>query len=136
MKDPDETSAMFEDFGGDRITLGLDVVIGEDRRPYMATSGWQKVSDKTAENILNLYIKKGLKFILCTDIAKDGMLKGPNIDLYSYLATKYPDLNFLASGGVSSIEDLKAVKKAGVKGAIIGKALYEGRISLAEALKC
>jgi phosphoribosylformimino-5-aminoimidazole carboxamide ribotide isomerase len=122
--------------GADRVTLGLDLQADEDGTFYVAISGWQEQSRIKAADLLDPLLDEGLQQVLCTDIARDGMLEGPNHSLYQYLANTYPSLSFLASGGVRNASDLRTLQRDGAGGAIIGRALYEGRLSLEEALQC
>ena len=80
-------------------------------------------------------MEKGIKQIFCTDVSKDGKLEGPSTDLYKNIIQKFPDLHFIASGGVSNLKDIEELEKMGCKAAIIGKAIYEGRISLSDLKK-
>lgn len=112
-------------YGGDKILLGADV-----NNKKIAISGWTEQTEITVFDFLKTFSEKGLTQAFCTDISKDGLLAGPSVDLYQEIIIRFPELYFIASGGVSSIEDLVQLKKAGCKGAIIGKAIYEGKISL------
>ncbi len=136
LQDPKLTKRLFETFGGEHITLGLDVMLDEAGEPRVATHGWQQVSSISAHEVLDRYLSMGLNQVLCTDISRDGMMKGPNFSLYKTLQTQYPHLCILASGGMHEVGDIRQLKKDGIGGAIIGKALYEGTISLEEALRC
>ena len=100
----------------------------------MATQGWATLSDMSLWDLLDQY--PNAKHILCTDIARDGVLQGVNLNLYRECQRRYPNLKFQASGGVASLEDLKQLRAMEIAGVIIGKALYEKRFSLEEALKC
>mgnify|MGYP001170807972 FL=1 len=102
----------------------------------VAIHGWQEVSTTSADQLLKIYQTAGVTNILCTDISKDGMLTGPNFDLYRQLQQNWPDLDFIASGGIHSLDDLAHLKQDNTSGVIIGKALYEGRFNLKEALQC
>lgn len=113
-------------YSAERIILGADVL---NRK--IATSGWQDINEIDVSNFIADYQKEGIKYVICTDISKDGVLKGPSTNLYKELLTIIPEINLIASGGVTTIEDLRELKQAGVYGAIIGKAIYENRISLA-----
>lgn len=125
---PDLVRAFFEEFGHDRITLSLDVrlVAGV---PVVATAGWTEDSGRSLWDVAALYPRA--RHLLLTDIGRDGMLAGPNFDLLDEAAGRLPHLAIQASGGISSLDDLRRLRTAG---AIIGKALWEGRIGLAEAL--
>lgn len=136
VKAPQLTQELFREFGGARLTLGLDLCLDPRGQPLVATEGWQKLSDKTALDLVDSLSEVGLEQVLCTDIGRDGMLEGPHLELYQSLLGQCPGLCWLASGGVSCLDDLKNLKKLGLGGAIFGKALYEGRISLEEALLC
>jgi phosphoribosylformimino-5-aminoimidazole carboxamide ribotide isomerase len=131
VEDPDTTSALFDGFGGDRITLALDVRI-EAREPIVATRGWVAGSGRSLWEIAGLY--PAARHLLVTDISRDGMLSGPNLDLIARTAAALPHLALQASGGVATLNDLDRIRDAGAAGAIVGKALWEGRIALAEAL--
>ncbi|MBS1668512.1 MAG: 1-(5-phosphoribosyl)-5-[(5-phosphoribosylamino)methylideneamino]imidazole-4-carboxamide isomerase [Bacteroidetes bacterium] len=114
-------------FGADRFLLGADV-----KEEKIAVSGWLEKTDIWVYDFMEKYIQHGIQQIFCTDVSKDGKLEGPSIDLYKNIISKFPKLHFIASGGVSSVIDLDALQEAGCKGAIVGKAIYEGRISLKE----
>jgi phosphoribosylformimino-5-aminoimidazole carboxamide ribotide isomerase len=111
----------------DKMILGLDLKDGK-----MAYGGWLETSDAPIEEFLNPMTEAGLQTILSTDIARDGMLSGPNIEMYADLQKRFPRLNWIASGGVSSIEDLQNLKDHQLYGVVVGKAYYEGRIGLNE----
>lgn len=122
-------------FGRDRIVLALDVkAAGVDWR--VATHGWQNDSGRTLFEVIDGYGADSLRHVLCTDIGRDGLLGGANLDLYRELKGRYPRLEIQASGGVASLDDLRALRATGMDGAVIGKALFEGRFTLAEALAC
>lgn len=114
---------------GDRIVVGIDAKDG-----MVAVSGWEEVSDVSALELAKQMEKIGVKTIIYTDIATDGMLSGPNVSAMKEMA-EYTTMDVVASGGVTSLEDLKELSKTGVEGAIIGKALYTGHIDLKEAIK-
>jgi len=114
-------------YGAEKMILGADVKDGK-----IAISGWLENVNIALNSFLTNYINHGIKHVICTDIDKDGMLKGTAIQLYKQLSTSFPKLDFIASGGISSKEDLKELKKLNIGGAIIGKALYENKITLKE----
>lgn len=114
---------------GEKIAVGADVKDG-----YIAIKGWVEKSEYSLEDFLNKMQKIGVKAVICTDISKDGAMKGTNLELYKELSEKY-SLEIVASGGVSSMDDVKALKEIGVWGAIIGKAYYTGAIDLKEAIE-
>jgi phosphoribosylformimino-5-aminoimidazole carboxamide ribotide isomerase len=111
----------------DKMILGLDLKDGK-----MAYGGWLETSDAPIEEFLNPMIEAGLQTVLSTDIARDGMLSGPNVEMYADLQKRFPRLNWIASGGVSSVEDLQYLKEQQLYGVVVGKAYYEGKISLGE----
>ncbi len=114
---------------GDKIAVGADVKDG-----FVAIKGWTENSDKNVFDFCSEMSDIGVKTIICTDISKDGALKGANAELYRELSAKFP-VNFTASGGVSSLDDIKALKSIGLYGAIIGKAYYTGDIDLKKAIE-
>ena len=114
---------------GDKIAVGLDIKDG-----FIAIKGWTEKSQFTLYEFCEKLQKIGVKTIICTDISKDGAMHGTNVGLYSELSEKY-DMNIIASGGVSSIEDIKRLSTLGIYGAIIGKAYYIGAIDLKEAIE-
>jgi phosphoribosylformimino-5-aminoimidazole carboxamide ribotide isomerase len=114
-------------FGADKFLLGADV---KDEK--IAVSGWLEKTDIWIYDFIQKYIEHDVQQIFCTDVSKDGKLEGPAINLYKNIIDKFPDLHFIASGGVSSLRDLEELKEIGCKGAIVGKAIYENRISLKE----
>ncbi len=114
-------------FGPDKFLLGADV-----KDKMIAIHGWLETSDKSVVDFIGNYISKGVKQIFCTDVSKDGKLEGPSVELYTEIITQFPDLYFIASGGVASISDLHKLDEAGCHAAIVGKAIYENRVSLQE----
>ncbi len=114
-------------FGGDRVILGADVL---DKK--IMVSGWQEETDIDVFAFLRHYVDQGLKYVICTDISKDGMLAGPAIGLYKEILHEFPGIKLIASGGVSSFEDLVQLREAGLHAAILGKAIYEGRVTLSQ----
>lgn len=125
VKNRDQVLAWLSEYGAERLILGADV---KDR--MVAIHGWTETSQLSIDDLLKDYLTAGLKYVICTDISTDGMLSGPNIDLYKELIRDYPTLQLIASGGVSSAEDLDELKSGGLYGAIVGKAIYENRVSL------
>jgi phosphoribosylformimino-5-aminoimidazole carboxamide ribotide isomerase len=112
--------------GQEKLILGADCI---DRK--VSTGGWLENSDKEIISFISGYRSKGVKYTICTDIGKDGMLQGPSVSLYKDILGKVK-INLIASGGISSLRDIEDIKEAGCEGVIIGKAIYEGRISLNE----
>lgn len=115
-------------YGSDKIILGADVNTEMNNR--IAIFGWQEDSSEEVLPFIQKYINEGLKHVICTDISKDGMLAGPGIELYQQILTEVDDVKLIASGGVTFFNDLIKLKEIGCEGAIIGKAIYEGTISL------
>lgn len=114
-------------YGSEKIILGAD---SKDGR--ISVNGWQEESVQELLPYLEEYVKHGVRKVLCTDVHKDGMLQGPSIDLYRQILEAQPNLYLMASGGVSSLDDIVELDKAGLPAVIIGKALYEGRFTLKE----
>ena len=117
-------------YGPDRVILGADV-----RNGKISINGWKEDSEEDLLPFLKKYVDAGVKNVLCTEISKDGTLAGPAIDLYREVMNAYPGLHLIASGGVSSIDDIKALDKAGIPAVVFGKAIYEGRIDLENLIK-
>lgn len=129
-KQPKEFVDWIWQFGEEQLILGADV---KDKK--IATQGWQEQSEQDLFSFLDFYFEEGIDYVLCTDISKDGMLQGPSIELYQKLIEEYPEIKLIASGGVATIDDLRQLKQIGCYAAIIGKAIYEGKISLQELHK-
>ena len=126
---PDLFLGWLEKYGADRMILGADV-----RNGKISINGWKEDSTEDLLPFLKKYIEAGVKTVLCTEISKDGTLAGPAIGLYQQVMEAYPDLHLIASGGVSSIDDIKALDKAGIPAVVFGKAIYEGRIDLRQLI--
>ena len=128
----DETTFVqwLQTFGADKFLLGADV---KDEK--ITVSGWLEQTDIWIYDFIENYIGKGLTKIFCTDVSKDGALEGPSIELYKSIVEKFPALHFIASGGVSSMNDVYKLQEIGCKGVIIGKAIYEGRVQINELKK-
>lgn len=122
-------------FGAEHFVLALDVNL-KDGLPFVATHGWMKDSGITLDSVLKGFLPYGIKHILVTDISRDGMMQGANCALYGHLSKRYPSLDIIASGGISSLDDIRAVAKAGATSAVAGRALLEGRFSVEEAVAC
>lgn len=127
VKDPERFERWIEQYGIDKIILGADVSQGN-----IAVSGWQEASELDVFSFVNSYYSKGLTRVICTDISKDGMLLGPGFSLYQSLFDRFPKLQLIASGGVTTLDDLTQLQAMGCEGAIIGKAIYEGTLGLEE----
>lgn len=124
VKDPEMVFEWIDKFGS-QIILSADV-----KDEIIQIHGWQQTSSLRLTPFLQSFVDAGLRFVACTDIATDGMLQGPNIELYRHMTTTFPSLNVIASGGVSSLGDIERLKHVGVDGVIVGKAIYEKRIEL------
>ena len=114
-------------FGSSRIVLGADV-----RGRNIAVKGWLETTSMTIETLAERFLPMGLSQAIVTDISRDGMLQGPDTELYVGLQTKYPTIDFTVSGGISSMDDIRALDRVGLRKVIVGKAIYENRISLDE----
>jgi len=123
--DQSEFLSWLEEFGPDQIILGADTL-----NDQIMVSGWQKASAIGLEEFLDFYVGKGIKYVICTDISKDGMMLGPSFDLYKKILERHPSIHLIASGGVIGISDLEKLKDMGMYGAITGKAIYEGKVTL------
>ena len=131
VQEPAATAAFIHEYGGERITLAFDVRL-VDGTPEVATSGWLESSGKTLWDALALY--PDARHILVTDIGRDGMMTGPNLELIAGIVARCPALAVQASGGVASLADLEALRAEGAAAAIVGKALWEQKFGLEEAL--
>ena len=124
---PDLFMGWLEKYGAERIILGADV-----RHGKISINGWKEDSSEDLLPFLKKYVDAGVSNVLCTEISKDGTLAGPAIELYQSMMAAYPELHLIASGGVSSIEDIHALDAAGTPAVVFGKAIYEGKINLNE----
>jgi phosphoribosylformimino-5-aminoimidazole carboxamide ribotide isomerase len=125
VKQPEVLEEWLMEFGGDHFLIGADVL--DDK---IKISGWLEDGGIGIFDFIGKLISLGVTNIFCTDISKDGMMEGPSIDLYEKIMKQYPEINLVASGGVSNLEDVRQLKEIGCSGAIIGKAIYENLISL------
>ncbi|NNV54508.1 1-(5-phosphoribosyl)-5-[(5-phosphoribosylamino)methylideneamino]imidazole-4-carboxamide isomerase [Limnovirga soli] len=117
-------------YGAEKFLLGADV-----KNEKIAIGGWLETTDIWIYDFIEKYMQHGIQQLFCTDVSKDGKLEGPSVDLYKNIITQFPNLQFIASGGVSNLQDLEELALIGCSGAIVGKAIYEGRISLPELMK-
>ncbi len=124
---PELFASWLEKYGADRIILGADV-----RNGKISINGWKEDSAEDLLPFLKYYINKGVVNVLCTEISKDGMLEGPATELYKEVMAEYPKLNLIASGGISSNEDIKELNRYGIPSVVFGKAIYEGKIDMKE----
>ncbi|GGM74654.1 1-(5-phosphoribosyl)-5-[(5-phosphoribosylamino) methylideneamino] imidazole-4-carboxamide isomerase [Dyadobacter beijingensis] len=127
VKQPDLFEHWLKTYGGERIILGADA-----KNEKIAVSGWEEGTAIWVYDFVEEYVEKGVKYTISTDVAKDGLLQGPSFDLYKNLQDKCPDLNIIASGGIAGIEDVEKLAEMNIYGVIIGKAIYENRISLTD----
>ncbi len=127
VKEPELFGEWLEKYSPAKVILGADVKNG-----LISINGWKEEAGDQLMPFLERYINKGVENVLCTDISKDGMLEGPATELYSEIMKQFPDIHLIASGGVSCIEDIEALDKAGIPAVVFGKALYEGRIKMEE----
>lgn len=125
--DPERSMEWLHKYGPEHIVLGADV-----RNGRVSINGWKEDSQEELIPFLDRYLSEGMRNVLCTDISKDGMLQGPAIALYREVMEQYPDCHLIASGGVSSIDDIRALEAAGIPAVVFGKAIYEGKIKLEE----
>ena len=125
VKQPEVFQSWIEQYGTEKIILGADV-----KGTHIATDGWLETSDQTLIDFVTHYQEKGISYVICTDIAKDGMLEGPSFDLYAKILKEVSGIKLIASGGISTFDELPKLAELGCEGTIIGKAIYEGRITL------
>ncbi len=131
VRQPEIFIEWLEEFGGEKMVLGADIKGGK-----VAIQGWLEESQMSIEELMNLFILDGLKHVICTDISRDGMMCGAATELYKGLNAQFPEINMIASGGISKMSDIEELDAAGVQSVIVGKALYEGGISLNELEQC
>ena len=124
---PELFMGWLEKYGAERMILGADV-----RNGKISINGWKEDSEEDLLPFLKKYVEAGVRNVLCTEISKDGTLAGPAIELYQRVMDTYPELHLIASGGVSSIDDIKALNQADIPAVVFGKAIYEGKINLKE----
>ncbi|MBZ2279338.1 MAG: HisA/HisF-related TIM barrel protein, partial [Buchnera aphidicola] len=114
----------------------LDIKINKDNKKEISINGWQDNTNIFLEDMLEYFSDTDLKYVLCTDISKDGTLLGPNVSLYREIVQKFPNIYFQASGGVSQIQDIINLRNSGVKNIIIGRSLLEKKFTIQEAMRC
>ncbi len=127
-------ASWMKEFGAEKIVLALDINIGTDGRPRPALKGWTEESSETLWDVINAY--KDVKTLLVTDISKDGVLGGANVELYKQIMSRYPHIDLITSGGVGTLDHVRALKALKPHGVIIGKALYENKFTLKDAIAC
>ena len=135
VREPNRVLGWLERFGSDRLTVALDARADESGVFRLPTHGWAEASGLALFDLLQRYANAGLRHLLCTDIARDGMLAGLNLRLYREIVERFPDVAVQASGGVATLDDIIYAKAAGCGGAILGKALLDGRFTVADALR-
>lgn len=134
VREPEQVAAWIARFGGERITVALDTRRDDEGRWRLPVHGWTEEGGRELDALAADYTEAGLHHLLCTDIARDGMLSGPNIGLYRHLCARFPQLAVQASGGVREAADLVAASEAGCAGIVLGRALLEGRLELPDLI--
>lgn len=132
VSNPSDVMQWGKTLGTDRLVLAFDVRLDDNNIPRATTHGWQRTSSLSLWELLEQYVQAGFKHVLCTDIARDGALTGPNCELYAEAVRRFPSIQWQASGGVASARDLHALRDCGVAAVISGKALLENKISAEE----
>ena len=127
VRNPELFEGWLKKYGSGKIILGADA-----KNRKIAIGGWEETTGMEVIDFILTYFEKGVRYVICTDVAKDGLLQGPSVELYKEILQAAPGIRLIASGGVSSMKDLEELEKSGVYGAIVGKAFYEGKISLEE----
>ncbi len=130
VKNPEIFKSWLAKFGADKIILGADA-----NNEKVAISGWLEESDKELIPFIQSYLKEGVSYVICTDISKDGMLQGPSFDLYQKILNETTDVKLIASGGISTYDELPRLAEMGCEGTIVGKAIYEHKISMKQIEK-
>lgn len=131
VKEPEVFAEWLRQFGAEHVILGADI---KDEK--IAIHGWLESSDMSVDDLIDRFLPDGLIQVICTDISKDGMLQGPNYALYTRLQGKYDDVDITVSGGISSVGDLYKLNELGLRSVVVGKAIYEGRITFEELKQC
>ncbi len=127
IRQPELFESWLKQYGSDKIILGADA-----RNEKIAVSGWEETTEVWIYDFLEEHVRKGVKYVISTDVAKDGLLQGPSFDLYQNISNKTPQLQVIASGGVATLADVERLAAMNIFGVIIGKAIYEGTIPLAD----
>ena len=135
IRDPELVAGWLARYGAERLTIALDTR-RIDGRWALPSAGWTELETRTLDELAPWYAARGARHLLCTDIDRDGMLAGFNLELYRHLAEQVPQMAVQASGGVRSLDDIRAAREAGAQGVILGRALLEARFTLQEALTC
>jgi len=127
VKNPEILIKWLEKYSGEKIILGADA-----KNDKIAVSGWTESTELDLIPFIKEYVSKGIKYVICTEISRDGMLQGPAVELYKKIIAAEPQVHLIASGGVGSLQDIEMLNEAGIPSVIVGKAIYEGHISLKE----
>ena len=127
VKDPDLMERWLSRYGSEKIILGADA-----KNEKIAVSGWEEATEVWVYDFLEKWVDKGIKYVISTDVAKDGLLEGPSFDLYRNMQDQFPKLDIIASGGVSNMSDIETLADMDIFGVIVGKAIYEGCVTLKE----
>lgn len=125
VKNPEKFTSWLDEHGGDKIILGADA-----KNEKIAISGWEEDTKEDIYQFVEKYVAQGVKYIISTDVDKDGLLEGPSYELYAKLKVQFPELNIIASGGVAEMSDIEKLTNQNLHGVIVGKAIYENKISL------
>ena len=136
VKQPELVKGWMQKYGAEKIVLALDVNINDAGERMIATHGWQEDSGVALEGLLKDFQEAGVKHVLCTDISRDGTLKGSNVDLYTDVCAQFPEVSWQASGGIGGLDDIRALRPTNVGGVILGRALLEGKFTVEEAIVC
>lgn len=129
---PEEVIGWLGELGADAVIIGVDVTLTADQDPIVQTAGWTQSSEQTLWALMEQFMAAGARHFLCTDISRDGTLAGPNLELYRDCLARYPESRVIASGGISSAAELPELATTGVASVVTGKALLDGRLTLAE----
>jgi phosphoribosylformimino-5-aminoimidazole carboxamide ribotide isomerase len=132
IKEPAVVKSWIDEFGSDAIVLALDVKLSDNGFPMLTTQGWTEDTETSLWECIDAYDSAGIRHVLCTDVARDGAMSGPNFQLYVDILQRYPVLQLQASGGVRDIDDLELLREIGAPAAITGRALLDGTITAAE----
>lgn len=135
IREPDRVKGWLAHYGVERITLALDASCNPDGEWMLPSHGWTRASGASLFALLDDYLDAGARHVLCTDIARDGMLAGPALELYAQLLARAPQVQLQASGGIRSVDDIREAATLGCAGVVLGKALLDGRFTLTEALE-
>ena len=131
VRHPELFAQWLTEFGPERLILGADIRDGK-----VAVQGWLETASTSAAELVETFLPQGVTQVICTDISRDGMLCGPSVEFYAALQQQFPTVEITVSGGISSMEDIRRLDRMGLKSVIVGKALYEGRITIQELEQC